>query len=90
MNQEAQNKKMGQVITKACRDDSFKQRLLSNATVTLKAEGIEVPAGMEVRVVEDTDKMFHLVIPWKPTVAELSDDELDKAAGGAFQANTLQ
>jgi hypothetical protein len=45
---------------------------------------------MEVRVVEDTDKMFHLVIPWKPTVAELSDDELDKAAGGAFQANTLQ
>jgi len=47
----------------------------------LKAEGIDVPAGMTVTVVENTDKQFHLVLPPVPT-DELSDDALDGVSGG--------
>jgi hypothetical protein len=39
------------VIAKAWRDPAF------------KAEGINVPAGMAVSVVENTDKSFHLLLP---------------------------
>ena len=42
-----------------------------------------MPAGMAVTVVENTDKQFHLVLPPVPT-DELSDDELERVAGGAF------
>ena len=47
----------------------------------IEAEGIVVPAGMTVTVVENTDKQFHLVLPPVPT-DELSDEALDAVAGG--------
>jgi len=47
----------------------------------LKAEGIDVPAGIKVTVLENTDKQFHLVLPHQPT-GELSDEALDGVAGG--------
>jgi len=50
----------------------------------LKAEGIYVPAGMTVTVVENTDKLFHLVLPPVPS-DELSEDALDAVAGGVFR-----
>ncbi len=48
-----------------------------------KAEGIDVPAGMTVTVVENTDKLFHLVLPPVPS-DELSDEALDAVAGGGM------
>ena len=44
-------------------------------------EGVEFPAGLSIRALENTDKVFHLVIPAKPT--DLSDEDLDKVVGGA-------
>ena len=41
---------------------------------------MEVPAGLSIKALENTDKVFHLVIPAKPT--DLSDEDLDKVAGG--------
>ncbi|WP_368419954.1 hypothetical protein [Rhodovarius sp.] len=40
-----------------------------------------MPAGLTVRVVENTDKQFHLVLPPVPT-DELSEEALDGVAGG--------
>ena len=45
-------------------------------------QGAEVPAGLTVKAVENTEKVFHLVIPAKPT--DLSDEDLDKVAGGTY------
>jgi hypothetical protein len=47
----------------------------------LKAEGIDVPAGMAVTVLENTDKQFHLVLPPVPT-DELPEGDLEAVAGG--------
>jgi hypothetical protein len=89
MNKEEQNKKaleesgkkMSQLIAKCWADDGFKRKLLADPAGTLKAEGSQLPAGLTIKVVEDTDKVYHLVIPPKPT--ELSDADLDSVSGGA-------
>jgi hypothetical protein len=82
MNQEKQGKKMGQVISKAWADDAFKQRLLNDPEAVLKEEGVEIPEGVEVRVVENTDKIFYLLLPPRPLEAELSEAQLAAASGG--------
>ena len=81
MDQEQQSKKMGQIIAKCWADDSFKQQLLAEPMATLKAEGIELPEGLAVKVLENTANVFNLVIPVKPT--ELSDIDLDHVTGAA-------
>jgi hypothetical protein len=80
MNPEEQGKKMSQLIAKCWADEGFKQKLLADPAATLKAEGVELPAGLSIKALENTDKVFHLVIPAKPT--DLSDEDLDKVAGG--------
>jgi len=71
----------GKIVAKAWRDPAFKAELIANPAAALKAEGIDVPAGMTVTVVENTDKLFHLVLPPVQT-DELSDEALDAVAGG--------
>jgi hypothetical protein len=71
----------GKIIAKAWRDPAFKAELIANPAAALKAEGIDVPAGMAVTVLENTDKKFHLVLPPVPT-GELSDETLNDVAGG--------
>ena len=80
MDQEQQSKKMSQIVAKCWADDSFKQQLLAEPLATLKAEGIELPDGLAVKVLDNTANVFHLVIPAKPT--ELSDIDLEHVAGG--------
>jgi len=82
MNQEEQGKKMGQLIAKCWADEDFKAKLLADPAAVLKAEGAELPEGITIKAVENTDKVFHLVIPPKPSDSELSDDDLDNVAGG--------
>jgi hypothetical protein len=76
------------VIAKAWRDPAFKAELIANPAAALKAEGIDVPDGMAVTVVENTDKQFHLVLPPVPT-DELSDEALDAVAGGYCRLSHL-
>jgi len=89
MDQEEQGKKMGQLIAKCWGDEDFKQKLLANPAATLKAEGVEVPEGVTIKAVENTDKVFHLVIPAAPT-GELTDEDLDVVSGGkSFREKTF-
>ena len=72
---EKQGDLLGSIISKAWSDEKFKQRLLSDTNATLKAEGINVPAGFHVRAVEDTDRVFHLVIPPKPAASRHAEGD---------------
>ncbi len=78
------NNKMNGLIVKAMSDKAFKVKFVENPLAIFKAEGIEIPAGLEIIVLENTDKVFHLVLPAKSS--ELSDDELDNVAGGLCDA----
>jgi len=78
MNQEAQGQKMAQIIAKCWADPAFKAKLRADPAAVLQAEGLAVPAGLRLRVVEDTPQCVHWVLPARPR--ELSDDELDQVA----------
>jgi hypothetical protein len=75
MNQEKQTKKMQKIIAKAWMDDEFKQRLQSEPKEVLGEEGLETPSGVEIRMVENTDKVFHFVLPAKPDGVEVEGVE---------------
>jgi len=74
----------GKVIAKAWRDPAFKAKLVADPHAVLKDAGVAVPAGVTVKVVENSASHFHLVLPPKPT-GELSDEALDKVAGGGVE-----
>ncbi len=62
-----QAKAYGRMIARAWQDEDFKRRLLEDPEVALAEMGVEVPAGHEVRAVEDTERVTHLVIPPSPS-----------------------
>jgi hypothetical protein len=76
----------GKIIARAWRDPAFKAELIANPAAALKAEGIDVPAGLAVTVLENTDKQFHLVLPQAPS-DELSVEALEAVAGGGPQGH---
>jgi len=75
-----QSKRYQQLIAKCWADEAFKQRLLADPAETLKAEGIEVPTGVRVQVVENTAQVCTLVIPVQSN--DLSDEVLERVSGG--------
>ena len=84
MNTDEQGKKMGQVIVRAWTDEAFKKRLLEDGTAVLKEEGVSVPEAMTVKVVENSETLYHLIIPPKKS-HELTDDQRNAVSGGCGQ-----
>lgn len=72
-------KPISHVVTKALADEGFARRLKADPAAVLRAEGVAVPAGLEVRVVEDTDALVHLVLPPR---SALSEEALRTVTGG--------
>jgi len=84
MRAEQQNVKWDQIIARAWRDEAFRQRLLTDPAAVLKEHKLEIPGGVQLRVLEDTDQVIHLVMPRKPALlGEISEEELASIAGGA-------
>ena len=81
MNAEQQNEVWGQIVAQASTDQGFKRRLLADPAAVLKENGIAVPAGVRITVVEDTDQVIHLTLPAR-RAGELSEAELAGVAGG--------
>ena len=69
----------------ACwKDEALKARFQSDPKAVLAEHGIDVPDGINVNVVENTDNTVHITMPQAPAGAgDLSDEELAGAAGGA-------
>jgi len=74
------------IIQRSLEDDAFRQRLLEDPKAAIEQElGTRLPAGVEIRAVEETPETVHLVLPGRPTdvePGELSDRELESVAGG--------
>lgn len=70
---------MQRIITRCWQDKDFKSRLVADPNAVLAAEGVVVPDGVTIRVLQDTDRQIHLVIPQKRV---LTAAELDAVAGG--------
>lgn len=51
------------IVEKACFDADFKKRLLADPKAVLAEEGVSIPEGVAVRVVESTPTETWLVLP---------------------------
>jgi len=80
MDDKIEGGKMQEIIARTWVDPAFRDRLLQDPVGTLKAEGATIPAGLQIKAVENTDRVFHLVLPLKPT--HLSELELERIAAG--------
>jgi len=65
-------------------DPELRQRLLNDPHAVLKERGIAIPQGLQIKVLEDTETVEHLVLPGPYGVSEdeLSERELESVAGG--------
>jgi hypothetical protein len=81
--------KWGELIAKSWDDSKLHDRLLNDATAVLRENGVAVPPGVQVKVVQDTNTVVHLVMPPKPNDEEIAEEELAAVAGGKIQTACL-
>lgn len=74
-------KAYGKLVAKAWEDDAFKDELFSDTAKVFKENGIELPEGLKVNLLENTEDTIHLVFPMSPS-DELSDEQLENIDGG--------
>ena len=77
-------RKYGRLVAKAWTDPDFQQRLRAQPAAVLREEGVEVPAGTDVQVVDGavttrSANVLYFCLPPKP--ASL-DEELSLGSGG--------
>lgn len=73
-----------ELIERAVTDEEFRQRLMADPKTAVKdALGLDLPDAISVQVHEDTATTSHLVLP---PAANLSQTDLDAAAGGVTSA----
>ena len=72
------------IVQRAWKDEAFRAEFLADAKGTIeKYSGQKLPADVKVMALAEDDKTIHFVIPPKPANAdELSDEDLEKVAGG--------
>jgi hypothetical protein len=74
------------LVERSLQDDAFRQRLLADPKAAVEEElGIQLPAEVQIRVVEETADTIYLALPSASPAGEggeLSDQELEAVAGG--------
>ncbi len=71
------------LVAKAWQDETFKQQLMSAPKSVISEAGLSLPDDIEVKVMEETNQIFYLVISQPPSQAEeLSEADLESVAGG--------
>ena len=60
------SKTWARVVAKAWADEEYKRRLLADPAAVAREEGVPVPAGLTLKVVEDAPGTRTLVLPPQP------------------------
>ena len=78
-----QRNKLAALFAACWKDDALKTRFMADPKAVLAEHGMDLPDGIEVNVVENTDNCVHITMPAAPEGHQnLSDEELSNAAGG--------
>ena len=78
-----QRNALAELFAACWKDEALKARFMSDPKAVLAEYGLDVPANINVNVVENFDNCVHITMPAVPDGVEiLSDEELSNAAGG--------
>ena len=81
-----QRNAMAELFAACWKDEALKARFMSDPKAVMAEYGIDVPDGIDVNVVENTDNTVHITMPQAPAGdGELSDEELGNVAGGTHE-----
>jgi nitrile hydratase len=81
-------KQWNQIVVRTWTDEKFKQRLMADPIAVLTEMGYSPPPGMQVKVVENTDKVVYVPLYAKPPDVELSEEDLLQVSGAKPACNT--
>ena len=85
-----QRNQLADLFAACWKDEALKQRFMADPKAVLAEYGMDVPDGLDVNVVENTDNTVHITMPAPPSGhQDLSDEELSNAAGGALFRDTV-
>ena len=87
--QNEQAKQWAKIVAKAWADEDYKKRLMDDPASVLSDEGMELPEGVKINVVEATDKQAWMVLPPKPADGKIEEGESRLAASGLSCKCTL-
>ena len=62
-----QRKKLADLFAACWKDEALKQRFMADPKTVLAEYGMDVPDGMTVNVVENTDNTVHITMPAPPS-----------------------
>ena len=80
-----QKNQLASLFAACWKDEALKARFMADPKAVLAEYDMDVPDGMDVKVVENADNCVHITMPAPPSGSvELSDEELSDAAGGFF------
>ncbi|UKO95905.1 NHLP leader peptide family RiPP precursor [Nostoc sp. UHCC 0870] len=76
------------IIARAWKSEAYKQELLKNPKAVISREfDVELPAEVNVQILEETSTSLYFVLPMRPDFSaadlkDISDEELAQVAGG--------
>ena len=81
------------IIAKALQDEGYRKELLAkprevvDREIKTLAPEANLPPGSEVRIIEEPQKAFYVVLPHVPAAnkVELSEEDLENVAGGIIE-----
>ena len=78
-----QKNQLASLFAACWKDEALKARFMADPKAVMQEFDLEVPVGIDVKVVGNADDCVHITLPAPPAASgELSDDDLEKAAGG--------
>ena len=79
------------IVALAWQDDDFRRKFVADPKGQFEERlGAKLPASLKMAVHEEDANSLHFVIPMRPAaISELSDEELEKVAGGTDVVTTM-
>ena len=83
-----QTNQLASLFAACWKDEALKARFMSDPKAVLAEYGMNIPDGLDVKVVENAENCVHITVPAPPAKhMGLSDAELTTAAGGCVMGS---
>jgi len=83
MNREEHAKAISRIVAKCWMDEDYKKHFVADPVKVLEDEGIEVPEGVKIRVLEDKPDERSFILPAKPDDLGFVEELEDRLAASA-------